>query len=204
MLLSFSNLSRPVLSRSCHFPTVSGKKSSCCRPPFISIGSGAGMLYAMLMAYRSAVRAASVLRLYDDSPHKTKLPSSSDFGHHVLCSEIRRLAVANGVALMQLTTIQSTHVPPLHLNASLRPSRISRCCDWKLKGNLTQSPRIQGSVAILTNHCNFPANFTNLWRRLKLTSTNYLPPYYCVFCVQAIQAFMQHGRIQRFTLYRPK
>ena len=31
LLLIFSHLSRPVLSQSCHFPTLRGKNSSCCR-----------------------------------------------------------------------------------------------------------------------------------------------------------------------------
>ena len=47
-----------------------------------------------------------------------------------------------------------------------RPSRISQCCDLQLQRNISQSPRIQGGVAILTNHCNFPANLSNHWRRL--------------------------------------
>ena len=82
----------------------------------------------------------------------------------------------------------------------MRPSRISRCCDLQLQRNINQSPRIQGGVAILANHRNFPANLTNQWRQLELTSTNYLPSYFRVYYVQAIQAFMQHMRVQRFTL----
>ena len=52
--------------------------------------------------------------------------------------------------------------------------------------NINQSPQIQGGVAILTNNRNFPANLTNQWRRLELMSTNYPPPYFRVYYVQAI------------------
>ena len=53
--------------------------------------------------------------------------------------------------------------------------------DLQLQRNINQSLRIEGGVAILTNHRNFPANLTDQWRRLELTSTNYLPPYFCFY-----------------------
>ena len=87
-----------------------------------------------------------------------------------------------------------------HERALIRPSRISRCCDFQLQRNINQSPRIQCGVAILTNHRTFPENLTNQQRRLELTQTNYLPPHFRVYYVQAIQAFMLHARVQRFTL----
>ena len=46
-----------------------------------------------------------------------------------------------------------------------RPSRILRCCDLQHQRNISQSPQMQGGVAILTNHRNFPANLTNHWLR---------------------------------------
>ena len=80
------------------------------------------------------------------------------------------------------------------------PSRFSRCRDLQLQRNINQTPQIQGGVAILPNHRNFPTNLTNQWRRLQLTLTNYLPPYFCIY-VQAIQAFMQDVRV---STCRPK
>ena len=77
---------------------------------------------------------------------------------------------------------------------------ISRCCDLQLQHNINQSLQIECGVAILTNHRNFPANLTKIWRCFELTSTNYLPSYFRVYYVQAIQAFMQHVHVQRFTL----
>lgn len=52
----------------------------------------------------------------------------------------------------------------------LKSSDPAGFCVLRLQCKFNQSPQIQGDVAIFTNHCNFPAIFTNRWCCLDLAS----------------------------------
>jgi hypothetical protein len=91
--------------------------------------------------------------------------------------------------LLQLSGREPTSY---HITIYSRPARITQCCDLQLQRN-NQSPQIQVGVAILTNS---NQSVASSWTDDDKLPSALLP---CLL-LQVIQAFMQHVRVQRFTL----